>query len=94
MQPQRHFPVDTCARDGYLIVPDLFSAAECASMCRESVAVCRGERGTVAGVDAAAANLDERDLMARYMACVMVHKPAGMPGTRMNGSCPRATARS
>ena len=62
------------ARDGYLIVPDLFSAAECAAMREESVAVCRGQRGVVAGLEPAQPGQSDRELLARSMVCIMVHK--------------------
>ena len=74
MDTQRHTQTDTYARDGYLILPDLLSSAECEAMRRESVAICRGERGAIAGIEPAATDLSERDLLARYMVCVMVHK--------------------
>ena len=69
-------PVDppAYAQDGYLIVPGLFSGADCAAMQAESVAVCRGERGQVSGLEPALPGQGERDLLARAMVCIMVHK--------------------
>ena len=68
--------IDTQAyqRDGYLVVPGVFSAAECTHMRQESVAVCRGQRGPVAGLEATVPGQDERELLSRYMVCIMVHK--------------------
>ncbi len=66
--------VQAYRHDGYLVVPDLLSPAECASLRAESVAVCRGERGPVNGLDPVLPGEGEIETMARYMVCVMVHK--------------------
>jgi phytanoyl-CoA hydroxylase len=66
--------VESYRRDGYLIVPDLLAPAECAALRAESVAVCRGERGPVEGLEAVMPGESEPETMARYMVCVMVHK--------------------
>lgn len=74
MQTPLHIDAQAYARNGYLVVPSVFSPIECAQMQLESVAVCRGERGAVAGLEPAQPGQSERDLLARYMVCVMVHK--------------------
>ncbi len=66
--------VDSYRRDGYLVVPDLLEPAECAALRAESLAVCRGERGPVAGLEAVAPGESELATMARYMVCIMAHK--------------------
>lgn len=64
-------------RQGYLVVPDLLSSAECAALRGESLAVCRGERGPVEGLDEPRPGESEEDTLSRYMVCVMVHKLSG-----------------
>ena len=61
-------------RDGLLVVRDVFSRAELDAFAAESVAVCRGARGPVAGLEPAGPDDDDATLLGRYIVCVMVHK--------------------
>jgi len=74
MNAQTDTAVEVYRRDGCLIVPDLLSPHECAALCAESLAVCCGERGPVAGLEVPEPGESEEDTMARYMVCAMVHK--------------------
>lgn len=74
MNTQTDTEMQTYQREGYLIVPDLLSPAECAALRAESLAVCRGERGPVQGLELPRPGESEEQTMARYMVCVMLHK--------------------
>ena len=74
MNAQTDPDVQSYQREGYLVVPDLLSPAECAALRAESLAVCRGERGPVQELELPRPGEGEQETMARTMVCVMVHK--------------------
>ncbi len=61
-------------RDGYLIIPALLGGDELTRARVESVAVCRGERGAVAGVIPAADDEDDAVVLRRYLCVHFPHK--------------------
>lgn len=65
------------ARDGFVVVPGVFDASECAALRAESVALCRGAFGAIRGFEPPAPGADDSAAMARYMVGVMPHKLAG-----------------
>jgi ectoine hydroxylase-related dioxygenase (phytanoyl-CoA dioxygenase family) len=56
------------ARDGYAILPAALSAAEVHELRAETLAICRGERGVVGGLQPSAAEPD--DAVVRRYACI------------------------
>jgi ectoine hydroxylase-related dioxygenase (phytanoyl-CoA dioxygenase family) len=68
---------DAYARDGFVVVPEVFDASECAALRAESVALCRGAFGAIRGFEPPAPGADDSAAMARYMVGVMPHKLAG-----------------
>ena len=60
------------ARDGYLVVPELLTADEVASLRTEAVAIATGARGDVLGAEPAAGTGD--DAMRRVLAIHFPHK--------------------
>lgn len=65
------------ARDGYVVVPDLFDANELSALRAESVALCRGKLGALQGYVEPAAGESDGEVMRRYMVGIMPHKIAG-----------------
>ncbi len=61
-------------RDGYVIVPELFGAADLAALRGESVALCRGRLGALKGLVESPEAESDGDAMRRYMVGVMPHK--------------------
>lgn len=59
------------ARDGYLVIPDLFAADELTALRHEALLLCRGDLGALKGLEPAAS---DAAAMARIMVAVMVHK--------------------
>jgi hypothetical protein len=66
--------LDAYRRDGFLIVPNLLDSAELAALRAESVALCRGARGPIDGLDPADPGASDSEAMRRAIVCVMVHK--------------------
>jgi phytanoyl-CoA hydroxylase len=61
-------------REGFLVAPDLLSAAEVAELRRETAAVFRGERGRVEGLVPVAPGESDDAIMRRYVAIHFPHK--------------------
>lgn len=66
--------VASYGREGFLVVPGLLGAAEVAELRRETVAVFRGERGTVDGLLPVAPGESDDAVMRRYVAIHFPHK--------------------
>lgn len=64
------------ARDGYIVEPDLFDAAEVDALKAETAAICRGERGRIFGMEDVTPAPDGTDdaLMAGVLAVHFPHK--------------------
>lgn len=60
--------------DGFVVVPDVLTAAEVAKTLDETMRVCKGECGPVEGLAPASSFTDDRDLMARHLAIHFPHK--------------------
>jgi ectoine hydroxylase-related dioxygenase (phytanoyl-CoA dioxygenase family) len=60
--------------NGYLVVEDFIDRDSIARILAEGTAVCRGDRGPIAGLVPPAANDDEEAILARYVTCHHVHK--------------------
>jgi chlorinating enzyme len=64
-------------RQGYLILPDLLDPNLLSSARAESVAICRGDRGAIDGV-VAAAELDDETVLRRYLCIHFPHKVSAL----------------
>jgi phytanoyl-CoA hydroxylase len=60
--------------DGFVVVPDVLTAAAVAKTLDETLRVCKGECGPVEGLAPASSFTDDRDLMARHLAIHFPHK--------------------
>jgi phytanoyl-CoA hydroxylase len=61
-------------RHGFLIIPDLLDPALLAAARAESVAICRGDRGEIDGVEPAGADEDDDAVLRRYLCIHFPHK--------------------
>src|SRR5580693_7036933 len=61
--------VDTYARDGYVVLPGAFTAAEVARLRAEALSICRGEVGPVAGAQPGPPD-EPDDVVIRRYACI------------------------
>jgi len=61
--------VDTYTRDGYVVLPGAFTAAEVARLRAEALSICRGEVGPVAGAQPGPAD-EPDDVVIRRYACI------------------------
>ncbi len=60
--------------NGYLVLDQALSKTELEALRSETLAICRGERGAVRGVDPAAAHENDDDVMRRYLCIHFPHK--------------------
>ena len=60
--------------NGYLVVPDALTMDEVEEIRAEVIAICRGERGTVQGSEAALPDETDDEVMARYLCIHHAHK--------------------
>ncbi len=65
-------------RQGYLIVPDLLDRSLLAAAQAESVAVCRGDRGTIEGVVPAGEHEDVAEVLRRHLCIHFPHKVSSL----------------
>jgi hypothetical protein len=65
------------ARDGFVVIPDIFDAHELAALRAESLALCRGAFGAIRGFVPPDPGADDATTMGRYMVGVMPHKLDG-----------------
>lgn len=70
--------MDTYAEEGYTVLEGALVGEEVAALCAEAAKICRGERGTVGGIQAAARNESDEDAMRRYVALNFPHKISPM----------------
>jgi ectoine hydroxylase-related dioxygenase (phytanoyl-CoA dioxygenase family) len=61
-------------RRGYLIIPDLLDPALLAAARVESVAICRGDRGAIDGVEPAGVDEGDDAVLRRYLCIHFLHK--------------------
>ena len=60
--------------NGYLVVPDLFTAAEIGELKAETTRIFRGERGSVAGLLDVTAQMSDAEVLRKYLAIHFPHK--------------------
>lgn len=65
---------DFYRENGYLVVPDLFTAAELAELKAETTRIFRGERGSVPGLLDVTAQMSDADVLRKYLAIHFPHK--------------------
>jgi ectoine hydroxylase-related dioxygenase (phytanoyl-CoA dioxygenase family) len=85
---RRHQGITGYDRDGYLIVPDLLDPSLLAAARSESVAICRGDRGPIDGVEPAGEHEEDGDVLRRYLCIHFPHKIS--PLSRDIAELPRA----
>jgi len=61
-------------RNGYLVVPDLFTAAEMRELKAETARIFRGERGRVEGLLEVAPQVTDDEVLRKYLAIHFPHK--------------------
>jgi len=66
--------VDFYHANGYLVVENALSAAELETLRRETVAICRGDRGDVRGLTASLPGEGDDEVMRRYLCIHFPHK--------------------
>lgn len=70
----QHVDVDQYTEDGYVVLRDALSPDEVAMLCAEAPTICRGERGTIAGIEPATRGESDDAAMRRYVAINFPHK--------------------
>jgi ectoine hydroxylase-related dioxygenase (phytanoyl-CoA dioxygenase family) len=66
--------VEEYQRDGFLVLDDVLEPEELKALRRESVSLCRGERGSVGGLEAPTANMSDDDVVRRVLCIHFPHK--------------------
>jgi phytanoyl-CoA hydroxylase len=61
-------------RYGYLVLPDLLEPTLLAELRTESIAICRGDRGEIDGVEPAGSSETDLDVLRRYLCIHFPHK--------------------
>jgi ectoine hydroxylase-related dioxygenase (phytanoyl-CoA dioxygenase family) len=69
MTRTHHDLADSYARDGYVVLPGAFTAAEVEELRAEALRICRGEAGPVAGLEAGPPD-EPDDVVIRRYACI------------------------
>jgi len=65
---------DFYRQNGYLVVPDLFTAAEMQKLKMETARIFRGERGPVEGLLEVAPQMTDAEVLRKYLAIHFPHK--------------------
>jgi hypothetical protein len=65
---------DFYRKNGYLVVPDLFTAAEMQELKAETARIFRGERGPVEGLLEVAPQKTDAEVLRKYLAIHFPHK--------------------
>lgn len=65
---------DSYRRDGYLVLPGLLGTDELEELRAESVALCRGERGTIDGAPPSRAGGSDEDVLRQFLCVHFPHK--------------------
>lgn len=65
-------------RDGYVVVPDLLSADDCGRLLNEAAEICRGNRGEVRGIAKLPDDLDDTEVLSRYLTVQFPHKASDL----------------
>lgn len=65
-------------RRGYRIIPELLDPALLASARAESLAICRGDRGAIDGVQPGALDEPDEDVLRRYLCIHFPHKVSSL----------------
>ena len=66
--------IDRYTEDGYIVLRDALSRSEVMRLCAEAATICRGERGSVAGIEPAPGEESDDAAMRRYVAINFPHK--------------------
>jgi hypothetical protein len=66
--------VELYRRDGFVVLDDLLEPEELEALRRETVSLCRGERGLVAGLGALAAGASDYEALRRVLCVHFPHK--------------------
>jgi phytanoyl-CoA hydroxylase len=66
--------VEVYWRDGFVVLDDLLEPGELGALRRESVLLCRGERGPVASLEAAGAGTSDDEALRRVLCIHFPHK--------------------
>jgi ectoine hydroxylase-related dioxygenase (phytanoyl-CoA dioxygenase family) len=66
--------INTYKETGYLVMPDLFSGSEIASLRNETAAIFRGKRGKVEGMIDVEEHTSDADVLKKYVAIHFPHK--------------------
>ena len=61
-------------REGFLVLPRLFDAAEMDALRDDVTGLCRGEFGQIEGLDPVPSGLTDAEIRRRYIGCHVVHK--------------------
>ncbi len=75
-----HIDAAAYRRNGFTIVPNVFTRQETQDLQREVLRLCRGEYGAVRDLQPCPDGLADAEVMHRYIACHVVHK--ALPLTR------------
>jgi ectoine hydroxylase-related dioxygenase (phytanoyl-CoA dioxygenase family) len=78
-EPQRsnrtsRVDVEVYQRDGFVVLDDLLEPDELEALRHESVSLCRGERGSVDGLEAVAATVPDDEALRRVLCIHFPHK--------------------
>ena len=66
--------IDAYKKDGYLVMPDLFSQEEIAALRKETASIFKGERGKVDGMIDIDAGMSDEEVLKKYVAIHFPHK--------------------
>ncbi len=66
--------VDFFRENGFLVLEDALSPDEVAALNADALAICRGEHGSVRGVEAAAPGDTDAEILSRYLCIHFPHK--------------------
>lgn len=66
--------VDVYQRDGFVVLDDLLEPEELKALRRESVSLCRGERGSVDGLEAVTEDTSDDEALRRVLCIHFPHK--------------------
>ncbi|MEK9925975.1 MAG: phytanoyl-CoA dioxygenase family protein, partial [Alphaproteobacteria bacterium] len=65
-------------RDGFVVVEDLLSADECDRLLAEAAEIGRGNRGDVRGITKLPDDLDDTEVLSRYLTVQFPHKASDL----------------
>lgn len=65
-------------RDGYVVIPDMLSQEDCDRLLVEAAEIGRGKRGAVRGIAKLPDNLDNSEVLSRYLTVQFPHKASDL----------------